>query len=385
MYFRYRPFSELSIKELMYSELFLASTEECNDPYDSKGFYEFSANIDYWKNLIRIAISKITGSEIDDILIEKIAEKICNICPITYDEALKLDITQFCNEVTRDFSFSLAVSLSLKQIFDVYKPEPSYFACFSKSNNDPLMWSHYASQHHGFCLIFQPIDGKLKQHNWYKRTSINRSTPKGLASNTGCGLPDSFTFQEVKYQDDVKPLCGFHKLPVGVVGKELEGDERIELLQSQSDQLIHKHISWKYEQEVRVIISPGISWLFGETVELTQHERLFHFEPTQLVGIIFGAKMSKKNKDRLIETLLDLKNKISRSQDHERIMFEFAIFQARLSNNKREIQIDLENMISIDQLIDFTHNNFASCYERWQEGWGLKFEGSKSTKVIVKG
>ena len=36
LYYRYRSGSELSIKELIYDELYFASREECNDPYEGK-------------------------------------------------------------------------------------------------------------------------------------------------------------------------------------------------------------------------------------------------------------------------------------------------------------------------------------------------------------
>lgn len=34
--YRYRPFNQLSIKELIYDEIYFASGEESNDPYEGK-------------------------------------------------------------------------------------------------------------------------------------------------------------------------------------------------------------------------------------------------------------------------------------------------------------------------------------------------------------
>ena len=36
LYYRYRSGSELSVKELIYDELYFASRAECNDPYEGK-------------------------------------------------------------------------------------------------------------------------------------------------------------------------------------------------------------------------------------------------------------------------------------------------------------------------------------------------------------
>ncbi|MBL7004775.1 MAG: DUF2971 domain-containing protein [Gammaproteobacteria bacterium] len=367
----------------MYNELFLASTEECNDPYDSKAFYEFSDRHDYWENLVKLLISKIGSANVKDVHVKKIVEKISSLCPLTYDKALQLDISGICFEILKDFSLCRDLSVCFNKLLKLYKPEPSYFACFSKADNDPLMWSHYASQHQGYSLIFKPIDGKLRQYHPLKKHSISRSTPNGLAENSNYGLPESFNFQEVIYQEEVKPLCGFHRLPVAVVGANLPEEDRIKLVRSQSEQFLHKHVSWNYEQEVRVSVSPSMSWIFGENIELSPLERLFYYEPTQLVGVIFGAKMSQRNKDRLMEVLLYRQEQLYRSEEHERIMFEFAIFNAHLSGTKREIQIQIDKMLSTGRAIDKSHQNFEPSYERWKNGWGIKFEGNKSSRIQV--
>jgi hypothetical protein len=184
LYYRFRPFSELSIKELIYNEIFFTSTDECNDPFDSKAFYEFGDQVDYWGNILKIVGDKIGG--LDERLINAIAKRISNLCPMTYDDALNLDITQICFDMMLQKNAALFQSLAVcfNQFLKLYKPEPSYFACFSKVNSEPLMWSHYASQHQGFCLIFKPIDGKLRQFPTYERRSIRRKTPNSLAPDS---------------------------------------------------------------------------------------------------------------------------------------------------------------------------------------------------------
>ena len=46
LYYRYRSGSELSIKELIYDELYFASQAECNDPYEGKIFAVLEKNED---------------------------------------------------------------------------------------------------------------------------------------------------------------------------------------------------------------------------------------------------------------------------------------------------------------------------------------------------
>lgn len=93
--------------------------------------------------------------------------------------------------------------------------------------------------------------------------------------------------------------------------------------------------------------------------------------------------MAQKNKDRLMEVLLYRQEQLYRSEDYERIMFEFAVFNAHLSGTKREIQIEIDKMISIGQPFDRSHEKFEPSYDRWKNGWGIKFEGNKSSRIQV--
>ncbi|TOK91677.1 hypothetical protein, partial [Vibrio parahaemolyticus] len=69
---------------------------ESNDPFDSKTFYEFSANKDYWYNLIEIVASKFTGFKESDIT--AIAQKLAALSPMTYEQVSSLDITNIVFE-----------------------------------------------------------------------------------------------------------------------------------------------------------------------------------------------------------------------------------------------------------------------------------------------
>lgn len=382
LYYRYRPLSELAMKELMYNEVFLASTDECNDPYDSKTFYEFSPNKGYWENLLKIALHRAEHPDPQGKIASSIAEKFSSICPISYEAALKLDNQSICREVIKDPITSLILANSLRSILETYKPGKSYFACFSKSNNDPLMWSHYASQHQGFCLIFRSIDGELKQQKNRIKKQIRRSTPRGIAPRSSYGLPEGFRFEDIIYKRTVHPLCGFHRLPVAVVGKDLPENERITLANSQREQFLQKHISWEYEQESRISITPNASWLFGEAIELSPIERLFHYEPSQLAGIIFGSKTPETSKSKIMEII---RNKINESAyaKYERVIFDFVVFNATLSNTSREIRVEADKILTLTQEIDSSSSEFQSKYTSWQDGWGIKISESSSTKVQI--
>ena len=54
LYYRYRSGNELTMKELIYDEMFFAAAEECNDPYEGRFFAEFPKDEEKWKKLIDV-------------------------------------------------------------------------------------------------------------------------------------------------------------------------------------------------------------------------------------------------------------------------------------------------------------------------------------------
>lgn len=59
LYYRFRPAGELALKELLYDEVFLTSSTECNDPYDGVAFLSFGPERDKWQRVFDLAWDKI--------------------------------------------------------------------------------------------------------------------------------------------------------------------------------------------------------------------------------------------------------------------------------------------------------------------------------------
>ena len=70
-YYRYRPATELAIKELIYDEMYFASEAECNDPYEGKIFARFEKDEGRWNRLINCALSTFPGISLLNILSKK--------------------------------------------------------------------------------------------------------------------------------------------------------------------------------------------------------------------------------------------------------------------------------------------------------------------------
>ena len=131
--------------------------------------------------------------------------------------------------------------------------------CFSKGQENLLMWAHYADKHSGYCLTFDVK--KLKNNNCW------------------VGL------YEVDYPpNESRPL-------IKLSPEEFESFELAKKI------LLTKSIHWKYEEEVRLTYNDP--------------NKYFDFKAEALTEIVFGAKMSPEYQTGfkfLIKTMSKQKN-----------------------------------------------------------------------------
>lgn len=119
--------------------------------------------------------------------------------------------------------------------------------CFSKSNSNTLMWSHYADKHAGVCLGF----------------TINTNAVK------------DFTLLEVNYVYQVSPLNYFKDKPLAIL-----------------NWLFTKSHIWEYEEEVRAVYS--------------NQNGLIKFEKPCLREICFGLRTTESHRNELLDELQSL-------------------------------------------------------------------------------
>lgn len=378
-YFRYRPFSEISLKELLYSEMYFSSPEECNDPFDSKTFYEFGADEEKWFKTIKLATEQFK-IPVTENLQRQLAEYICKQCPLTFDEATTKNLfQQFPISSQNENALVNYLSKAIQEILKIYRPATRYFVSFSRTNSDILMWSHYADKHKGFCLVFKAINNELKLSPNHRKGQIRRQTTNGIAPNMSFGLPESFKFTNIDYKPEVEILDAFLHMPVYVSGDAKNEDERDKIRTAQESHYSQKGQSWFYENESRLILNPPPSFLFGGHIDFTKQERLFHYEPSQLVGIIYGARMTDDDRNRVREILKERKEWRYTTANYKRIEFSFVEFQAKLSANQRSVEI---NPISLMDMTP-TDKDFDRLYSEWNKGIGWEIENASSKRISV--
>ena len=377
-YYRYRSGSELSVKELIYDELYFASREECNDPYEGKTFATFSADKDLWNNLINEALKAYNIKPLESLK-ERIVQYFLSKAPMPIENVLRIPKNEFVDIGARTYEQRLLPSMleAIQNYVMWYSPEERYFASFSKTNDNFLLWSHYANNHKGFCLIYRAIDGKLKQNpNWKRKQTATLPLPRLTFV-----VPDAFEIQDVEYVSTPKSSDGFMCFPASVAGDK-HTPEEVEMAQAErAKNYLQKHSVWDYEQEARVVLSSGVQWLAGRKLTLPAHQRLFHIDSTQLVGIILGSQMPDIQRQRIREIITE---KVERwyipTTDH-RIISNFVLFEEILSETNREVVIEPKEIYTGTSVFTKKQPNFTQLYDEWQNGWAIEIKGNSATKI----
>ena len=261
-----------------------------------------------------------------------------------------------------------------------YFPEERYFASFSKTNDNFLLWSHYANNHKGFCLVYRPINGKIKQNpNWKRTQTATLPLPR-----LTFGVPDAFEIQDVEYVSTPKTSDGFMCFPASVAGDNHSPEEIEEARSERAKNYFQKHSVWDYEQEARVVLSSGVQWFAGKKLALPAHQRLFHIDSTQLVGIILGSQMSATQRQRIKEIIVEKVERWSIPITDHRIISNFVLFEEMLSETDRKVIIEPTEIYVGSTVITKKQPNFARLYEEWQNGWAIEIKGNSSTRIQIK-
>ena len=375
-YYRYRSGSELSIKELIYDELYFASRAECNDPYEGKIFAIFEKNEDAWNNLIRLALKdNPILSNATEYLVEKIVSFYIDKSPIIFEEFINTSEDDFLS-IGKDL-FEKTILKNMLAVITryalAYMPEERYFASFSRKRDINLMWAHYANNHRGFCLIFRPIGGKINQNKLWKQTQIVYSTPNSFSPQMSFAIPESFEIKDVEYLTEPKYFDGFNYFPRMAIENAFTEDQKKEIADNREKIYLQKHSAWKYEEESRVLLSSGISWLAGEQLSISPHQRLFHYDSIHLAGIVVGVNMPQEQRFRIEEIMAEKAKRQYKSLEKEFIVSDLLLFEEKLSKNNRKPEVVACKIYGMGEVLDKNAKEFSCRYKKWKDGYALRY------------
>jgi hypothetical protein len=331
--FKYRPLSEFLYKELYYQELYFASYNELNDPLDLSARIEFTSKdkeaIEYliwfifkthldFKELqnsnedIRKLLKFNKDEEANNKLVEEIY-KCVNSTLKTEEKIWTHDIIKIINDsiekTQTDIVFdSTKFKSELERITNKFLKN-SYVTCFSETNNDFLMWSHYASKHSGICLEFNLENGWTFPYEIKRKREQDKEKYKKRISEWDTKSSIYWDrIRKVSYEEE-QPFINFYNF-AAVFENEFDCD-LIGLSKSWTHEYAHelewvfstKTNSWRYENEWR-----AIEINFGEAKE--PEERIRHYPIESLTSVYFGVNTPEKVRNRIYKMLSNRNPKI---------------------------------------------------------------------------
>lgn len=228
--YKYRPFNTLTIDLLVRDSLYFGDPKTFNDPFDTNPVINADVDTERLREILKKLVSK------------RLADQREAAFRLLGDE-----------RYGKNFKASLHTEIELKRIlsdisYNATNPEyedsgvsePEKFLltheirqellsqyqkgilCFSSRGNCPLMWSHYADEHHGICIGYSiPHDFPVEVH------------------------PVSYGGSRVINASDIEGMITGDSAKQKIVDKSL---------------LFSKSIDWNYEDEWRMIGPRGLAY-----------------------------------------------------------------------------------------------------------------------------
>ncbi|MFH4621768.1 DUF2971 domain-containing protein [Vibrio furnissii] len=157
--YRYQKFSELSLDALCRDQLFFSDPRAFNDPLDCQPCVESDSD----REELRSILAKQLGERLE---FETLASlKKANITGVNAEHHAKSVANQFVKNELDNISYHATnpdyeitpyeaeCQLLTHAIqSELLKQYDRGICCFSSSDINPLLWSHYGDQHHGICV-----------------------------------------------------------------------------------------------------------------------------------------------------------------------------------------------------------------------------------------
>ncbi|TQE76544.1 DUF2971 domain-containing protein [Leptospira noguchii] len=294
--YRYREFNTVSLKELLYEEIYFSSQDELNDPLD----YEFVLTIKkgqahIHKFFVEPAFIhyQVALQNAKDKIFNEIIEYLSSQLLILNEIEDHIPI-EFLDTIFNNNNINYLIGRNIRNlIINSYRnifPVNLRSVSFSKTCENPLLWTHYAGAHTGFCLIFNPEKKKLNLRK------------------IGEEKFEQFSCHNVKYGSDIE-------IDISLMfnDKNEFSDSHVFkkfLIEVQQKGLLTKHASHSKEKEIRIFGNYGTSYSIEPRHEpkIIKTNKIHYFDPGQFMGIVFGYRMKEIHKEEIL-TILNLNTK----------------------------------------------------------------------------
>ena len=237
-FYKYRYFDEQGyhLKLLSDNEMYFSSPQSFNDPFDCR---------------IRLRYDLLNSDEIRPLVERNLKQTKPNLNPLRRK--------RIASKLAKTNQHTNRNKLDLLQ--DHFVDERIGLFCLSANPRSIITWSHYSSNHRGFCVGFSRNELiKMSAHFFDK-------------------LNKSLVIHKVDYSESLPVI---HPI-------QHNEQERMKM------QLCTKSDEWKYENEYRMIFQEGVN-------------SYIHYGDVAIKRVILGCKISNINTEQIIN-ILKSKNK----------------------------------------------------------------------------
>lgn len=323
-----------SVLHLILSLVHLLAVFHANKWFENNGIQVFNSSDWLIKKaaLIRDTQYKEITEIVKGILVnEKEAESI-----LILDQSIRYDATTKIGDIPKEAEISEYILFDFpdhytKKVIDLAYADWQT-VCFNRSYSDPKMWSHYANNHTGVCLIFD-----FKSTERIQLESLDASSDDKIKQlhikpidYTSSPLRINFFLTLGNLWGDERSHWFFHngeKSTVLISIFENVEKWREEYWISFEKRFLRKGSAWKAEEEERLVLEDT----FYNHSSPDKKKYKYNFD--KLHGIIFGINTKLSDKKKFIEILKEKCIETSRERFH--------VYQARYDAEKEAIVADL--------------------------------------------
>ncbi|CNG50935.1 DUF2971 domain-containing protein [Yersinia kristensenii] len=283
-------------KSIRYNELFFASNSLLNDPLDLLFNPRFWDDEEKWTVLLMtrkkdqfISFVDYLNKKVSSDFIPSINSFFRNkylIDMFNNEEDSRKELRDIIKVYGADDPINVSGAVSyLYSLFENINKRTFCSVSFSKDPFEYLMWAHYADSFKGCVVVYE---------------TNSDSNEIELSEHISGMKPSTAHLINVEYGKFKRQADLFQILNENVFDSSL---------------FFHKHDSWKYENEVRLVFSTPSK---SDGV-------IFHHNTNLIKAIIFGYRSNKKFKTGVINTL-----KMNKCQSTDK---DFYIFDSKLDND----------------------------------------------------
>ena len=359
--FKYFPATPLALSMLRRGEIFFALPDEQNDPSECRCDYVIDGPIESWVRLIHSTfyyclshcnlVHYLEPELVDEVFsaqkaIATMMRKSVRGKAMRYEDVYP----SFANAISAYLSDKLSekqVSILCQMVkwvicekYNAKLSDDKAVVSFSKSATNPTMWSHYAENQKGFCLIYDAPNLELSvkaQANILDGFREVDFRGIGMITELGHYQEETLKISPVIYKKSPPKVNAFRYLANQF--KYSEREDRYDVPESirdsgrsfqESEIGLVKSTDWKYEKEMRAF--------FPQFKKLPSSARCLEVKKNTIKGVILGPNCAPETTKKIVTALYLYQGEIPPGD-------KICVFQAKSQTGTFSLDINLLGIV----------------------------------------